>query len=198
MSKFVNEKMTRNEAESFIGKKWKELTTEQSQNLLKRGFTAVDGRTCDEVKDGECIIDFNLSPLSIAGYVDNSTDESIAIPCEESEIYCSCDIDEYYENSSVKLSPYKYLKEKDNRFGMVFRMSLSEILRLGYDYLRDETPEEWEEVQQEVRMSTKPNSVMTADFQIEIMKLEREIVKNCSVMDIICYISTMDYCFDKE
>lgn len=87
----------------------------------------------------------------------------------------------------------KFLKHKDSQDGVCFRMALGEIIRIGYDSLENETIEEWENAQQQINNDQKPHEVMTADFKIYIMQLERDIVKNASIQDIMCYISKMKF-----
>lgn len=87
----------------------------------------------------------------------------------------------------------KFLKQKNNQDGVYFRMALSEVIRIGYDSLDNETLEEWKTIQQETQENQKPHEIMTADFKIYLMQLERDIVKNASIQDIMCCISKMKF-----
>lgn len=87
----------------------------------------------------------------------------------------------------------KFLKQKDSQEGVYFRMALSEVIRIGYDKLQNETLEQWERTQQEVRQEQKPHEIMTADFKIHLMQMERDIVKNASIQEIMYCISKMKF-----
>lgn len=87
----------------------------------------------------------------------------------------------------------EFLKQKDRNEGVYFRMALSEVIRIGYDNLDNETVEEWENAQREIQAQQKPHEIMTAEFKIYIMQLERDIVKNTTIQDILCYISKMKF-----
>lgn len=95
--------------------------------------------------------------------------------------------------AELKKGSMKFLKQRDSQDGVYFRMALGEVIRIGYDNLENETVEEWGNTQQEIYDTQKPHEVMTADFKIYIMQLERDIVKNASIQDIIHYISKMKF-----
>jgi hypothetical protein len=76
--------------------------------------------------------------------------------------------------------------EKQN--GPYMRAALGEVIRIGYEYFQNEDPAEYEQEKERLRNEQKPGDLMTADFQIFIMDLEREIVKTAEPNDLIEYL----------
>lgn len=70
---------------SLIGTKWGELKEETREWFLER-CNCVDGTTCSDVGQGECIVDLDFD-LSVAGKIK----EGEIIIEDEAEIYNSCD-----------------------------------------------------------------------------------------------------------
>ena len=63
---------------------------------------------------------------------------------------------------------YKAIKDIENKYGvMCFRCSLSHLISCGQQALQDE--KEIEKTKQYIRENTPPNSIMTADFQCDIV-----------------------------
>lgn len=81
---------------SLIGTKWGELKEETREWFLER-CNCVDGATCSDVSQGECIVDLDFD-LSIAGKI---KDEELIIK-DSAVIYACCDDTEDIEfNSSL-------------------------------------------------------------------------------------------------
>ena len=74
---------------NLVGKKWGELQEKEREMLLKKAST-VDGRTGNELKEqGECIVDFEGTNLSVSGYLNVTEDENSISIEDDALIYDS-------------------------------------------------------------------------------------------------------------
>lgn len=95
-----NELMKRETAESLIGRTWNELSDNEQEMLTKRMAVAMDN--VDD--NGDCIIEFLYTPLSISGRFNDNFDENVADPFQNATIYSAFDLDDYYrKNERVNL-----------------------------------------------------------------------------------------------
>jgi len=92
----------------------------------------------------------------------------------------------------MKKDNVKKLEQLCNESGEVyFRMALSEVVRIGYDHLKNTTEEELRIILDKVKEDEKPNEIMTADFKIMIMQLEHDIVNSADIWDILMFVKKL-------
>lgn len=81
----------------------------------------------------------------------------------------------------------------ENKYGMMlFRMAFTHLMDVGRRHMSD--PELVAESCKTIRETTKPNSIMTADFQCSIMECAAELTQ-FSIDDLLRYVKT-DFGFD--
>lgn len=81
----------------------------------------------------------------------------------------------------------------ENKYGMMlFRMAFTHLMNVGHQHMSN--PELLAESCKTIREKTKPNSIMTADFQCSLMECAAELTQ-FSIDDLLRYVKT-DFGFD--